>query len=45
MPDELRRFVLAENPRRDIVLVKGVNSADAFDILDDSTIIEDIEQT
>ena len=40
MPEGLRRFVLAENPRRDITPVKGV---DAFEILDDGTIIRSIE--
>ena len=51
MLDGLRRFVLAENPRRDITPVKGVDSVDSvdsvdtFEILDDGTIIEALEQT
>lgn len=45
MPDELRRSVLADPPRRDIIPVTGVASADAYEILVDGTIIEDIEQT
>ena len=45
MPDGLRRFVLAENSRRDIIPVEGVDSVDTFEILDDGTIIEAIEQT
>ncbi len=36
-----RTFVLAENPRRDITPIEGV---DAFEILDDGTIIRSIEQ-
>ena len=40
-----RTFVLAENPRRDITPVTGVDSVDTFEILDDGTIIEAIEQT
>ena len=45
MMDEPRKFVLAENPRRDITPVKGVDSVDTFEILDDGTIIEALEQT
>ena len=41
MLDAQRRFVLAENPRRDISPVEG---ADAFEILDDGTIIRSIER-
>ena len=40
-PDELQRFVLAEDPRRNISPVEG---ADAFEILDDGTIIRNIER-
>ena len=42
MPNAPRTFVLAENPRRDISPVEGV---DAFEILDDGTIIRGIEQS
>ncbi len=41
MLDGLRTFVLAEDPRRDISPVEGV---DTFEILDDGTIIQGIEQ-
>ena len=41
MPDDLRTFVLAENPRRAISPIEGV---DAFEILDDGTIIRGIEK-
>jgi hypothetical protein len=41
MPDGLRTFVLAENPRRAISPVQGV---DAFEILDAGTIIRSIGQ-
>ena len=43
--DRLPRFILAENPRRDITPVTGVDSVDTFEILDDGTIIEALEQT
>lgn len=39
--DGLRTFVLAENPRRDISPVEGV---DTFEILDDGTIIRGVDQ-
>ena len=39
--DGLRKFVLAENPRRDISRVEGV---DTFKILDDGTVIRSIER-
>lgn len=41
MLDGPRRFVLAEDPRRDISPVEGV---DTFEILDDRTLIRSIEQ-
>ena len=39
--DTLRKFVLAEDPRRQVSPVEGV---DAFQILDDGTVIRRIER-